>query len=486
MTTASPASPVAPSPGPGGPGEVDTASLYSALDRVRSRLFADRLLRNLSRDLVIALVGFCGLLVADKALAFGWGWQWTLGSCLGAGVFLAVFRSICFGRVSVSEAASATDDRLGLKERVATAVFLDGSNKPGGAELSAHQRDMYGSDEWRQLIVDDGARRLDGVPIAEHFPVKPPRSARWLIPLAILPFPIVYFLPSFDLLGLGEEREAVAEEKKALKKEIEQLDTDLEKIANEAKRQGLPDFDKVLEKLQKIAQLSNEKKNDDAQAGKKAGGNEHAKKTALVQLNKREEVIRSELTQAKFQNLKQAIDSINRSDRVPLKRARELQRAIKKGDFKKALKELRKLQRELRALARKPKDKRTAEEQKRLNDLRDKLSKDLNSLSKQTQSLGQLSKSLSQASQSLSKNNMQQAMQKMDLSAQQLQKLGLTKQQLSMLQQINQRIQQSKQGLQKPSSNQKPHSCPDCGKPKPPKNPWKKNGQQKNQKPGGT
>lgn len=436
---------------------------------MRRRLFVDRLLRAICFDLIIFLGLFSVLLVLERTVSMGLETGLLLAASVFASILVSFFRTVVWGRVSVLDAARVADGRLALKERVSTAVYLQ------GAARSSVPSDKPYLDGWRELIWRDGLKQLEGVSLQKHFPVRPPRSVWAVVGAAAVGFLVFTFVPVVDVFGYGEERQALAEEKKEVERRTEELDKQLKELASEAETKKAPD---VQELLRSLTRKKPEARKPASPSSPPALSNQsQARKEALVELTRKEDVLKKSLDSKKFKDLRKVLKRFQKTSLKNLQLTRKLRQALKDGDLKKTLKELSALQRRLEQLAKIPRDKLTPEQRK----LMQELARELASLTRDSGSLGKLSSSLSSLASRMSAQDLQGALDSLELSREELERLAGQKDRTEMLRKALDLVRRTKQdlaSLNQLAKNQKPHKCPNCGKPKGPPNPW--------QKPGGT
>ncbi len=159
----------------------------SRLDRhvafVQNKLALTRFLHALAWSLLFyaAIVGVT--IIVDKLTHFRphhpriWFW-----SGIGASVF-AAFVDAIIKRPTAQSAAVAIDDRLALKEKFSTALYVRPLNDP-----------------FAQAAVRDAERTADNVSLNRRFPVQFPRAAIGTFTVALAAL-LTLWLPSMDLLG---------------------------------------------------------------------------------------------------------------------------------------------------------------------------------------------------------------------------------------------------------------------------------------------
>jgi hypothetical protein len=412
--------------------------LKAALARIRRREIASRLLSIASLDLLIALSGYAGYLLVERIFGLRERALPVLLAALGAALLATAIRAAITLRFSTFGAALLADDRLKLKERVSSAVYLERHPEPA--------RDTG----WRKLVQADGERSLAGVDIRRHFPVRLPRFLRWTCLPALLAL-VFGLLPPLDLLGLKSGRLAEAEMRREVERKREELAKALEEIKKEAEKPPDPEIQKLLDALKKRPgeEAASEKKEEPPP------GADQAKKEALVQIARLEEVLKKELERSQFGELKEFLDRFppGSMSRSPLTGA--VREALKSGDFKKGMDELKKLEDQLAALSQKAKDgKLTPEELERMK----KLSEELSRLGKDSALLSKLASGLSQAAGGLSASDFSQALEGLKDAQNELQSL---EQLLKDLKQLENALDLAQLSAEEIASL---HRCPNCGK----------------------
>ena len=100
------------------------------------------------------------------------------------------------------QAAVAIDERLGLKEKFSTALYIRPSTDPFAA-----------------AAVRDAERTADNVSLHNQFPLTFPKPAMFTVGVAVIAFATT-LLPAMDLFGV-EQRRKVAAEQAAVRKNVE-------------------------------------------------------------------------------------------------------------------------------------------------------------------------------------------------------------------------------------------------------------------------
>jgi hypothetical protein len=451
----------APAGGPGGAGS--RKDLITALRRIRRRLVLDRLLRNVSTDLLVSLSLLVGLVVADRVFFPGLVTLQVIGAVVLVSLAVSIARTILIAPVSLFSAAVIADSRLRLKERLSSAVCFP---RPEGSGL--HERES-----WGRLIEADAAHSIERVRLEEHFPVRPSKLLAWaLLPIAVLGIVSLY-VPSFDLLGVGAGKEAAAKAKAAVEEKEKKLDQDLAALEKKAEEKSLEEAKKLLELLRQHALKEKPK---EAVEKKADPGARDPKTEALVSMTRLEDEIRKAVEGKKLEPLKEAKKALKALELKDADLTKKLREALKEGDFEKAKKALDELKDEAASLSAKKPSELTKEEKERLQKLADELAK----LSTDSKALSKLSSALSNASSGLSAKDFPNALENLKLSSEELESLAQLAAETDLLDQALELVKLSKEDLARLMSCPQcgtPY-CPDCGKPQCACKP--------NQKPGGT
>src|SRR5262249_13758981 len=162
----------------------------------------------------------------------------ALGAVAGGVLLATLVRAALLLRFSLFEAALLADDRLRLKERVSSALYLAAGREAG--------RDPAGG----ELIRRDGERCLAGSDLRAHVPPGLRPLAGWVLARAALSV-LLALIPPVDLLGLNRSRLADSAMKKEVDRKKEELAKKLEELRKEAKKPVDPLVEKLLESLKK-------------------------------------------------------------------------------------------------------------------------------------------------------------------------------------------------------------------------------------------
>lgn len=316
-------------------------TLTGQVRRARWRLGLQRFLN------VLGWCWFAAMLVALAGIVAGklrWlelePWVWA-GAALGAGLVAAVLWVVLTRRGPI-DAAIEIDRRFGLKERVSSALALS----PEEAQSEAGR-----------ALWEDAVRRADRIDVDERFQVRPDK--RLLLPLApglaalavaLLVSPIALPDPAVAAADPALARQAV-EKAQAL------LAQKLEKQRKEAEKAGLKDAEHLFKKLQQETQQLSEKTEGD-------------RKKASVQLNdlaKEIEKQREKLGGA--EQLRNQLRQLKKLDQDGP--AEKFAKAVSRGDFQQAMKELGRLKDQIEGGA--LSDQQKEDLAKQLDEIKDRL-----------------------------------------------------------------------------------------------------------------
>ncbi|MBI4583466.1 MAG: hypothetical protein HY717_05540 [Planctomycetes bacterium] len=420
--------------------------IRAGLALVRRRMHLNRLLAAVFFDGLVALGLFAAYLLLDRLVFVGLDALLVFAILQGTALAASLARVGIFRRLSPFQAAALVDDRLRLKDRVASAVFVrEGSAEPFGI---AAPRPL---EPWRLLVERDGARALEGLDLKQSFPVRLPRQAAWaaaaLLAVALIPIAV----PQLDLLGLRRARAAEAQMKEEVQKEIDHFKKQIEELKKENPKVEDPELKKLLEALANQNRLANREEPPKKDLPEEPG--DQTKKEALTQFTRLEEALKQSLEKAEFKDLKNLFDNFKAGNSAAL--TRPLQEALKEGKFDQAGEELKKLKDDLEKLLKKKEaGELSKEEMERL----EKLASELARLSKSAASLSRLSKSLSSLSGSLSLGDLAQALENLEQADTDLETLQQLMEQMQFLDQSLELAQFAKGELGKL------HRCPNCGK----------------------
>jgi hypothetical protein len=370
--------------------------LERQVSRAQRRLTAQKFLSTLVGWL------FACLLVAVAAVLVNWYWNLGLHPGVAAGVAagLAVVASLVWSiifRASRMEAAIEIDRRFGLKERVSSTLALDHNER----ETSVGQ-----------ALANDAVRRVQTVNVGDKFGLS---LSRWAL-LPVVPGLAILVLALTLAPRLPKEDDA-SKNKEIVKAHVinqkvaDPLKKDLAKRKEEAAKAGLKELEKEFDKLTKDIDRNLSDKALD-------------RKDAVAKLNdlaKELEKRRNQVNAA--DELKKQLEDIKGlNDNAP---GDKLAKALKEGNFQKALNELGKLAKELGDGKLNPEQMKQLAD--RLNELKEKIEKMAKEHEKKKQELQQQIKQAQQQGNKALEKKLQQELDKLkqqDQTMQQMQQMA--------------------------------------------------------------
>lgn len=290
--------------------------LLSQVRRAHRRLLIERFLQKLVWCL---FAGFClaavaiavPQVIAIENLPANWTQLW-LAIATGGGLLAALLLTY-LTRGTTLDAAMEIDRRYGLRERVASSLAL-----------GPHDLDSQAG----KALMNDAARRVNRLDISERF--RPAVDRRAWLPL--VPAAIVFALVTF-----GANREAISSVeptgttavKAQVKKANEELQKKLAEMKKKAEQKDLKGAEEVFKELsEKTEELA-----------KEDGGDRKKTTVKLNNLKKQLEERRAKLGAS--DELKKQLENMKELSQGP---ADKIAKAMKEGDFKKAMEELKSLQ----------------------------------------------------------------------------------------------------------------------------------------------
>ena len=422
--------------------------------RAQRRLVVEQFLKwlvgCLSAALLVAAVAIAlPQIVVIEGLPSSWTMSWVVAAVIGG--FLAAGVGTWMTRRSEIDAAMEIDRRFALRERVASSLAL----APEVLETPAGQ-----------ALLHDAAKRVDRIDVSEKFRPRVDRRA-WL--------PLLPALLVFCLVMFGENREAVSQAgpvktvkvEKQIEKTNEELRKKLAKKRELAKQQGLKDAEEIFKQLEEEAKkLSKDEKLTD-------------RKKASVKLNNLAKQLEERKKKLGSSNeMKKQMGKMKQFGKGPAEKVAE---AMKQGDWKKAIDEIKKLQdkiasdkltkkekQQLQDQMKKMKDKlaeaaqanrdamedlkkKIAEQRKQGNldkagELQQKLDK-LAQKQPQMQNLDKLAKQLQQCQDCMQNGDKEGAAQAMSKIAEQLKQMKQENDEMEMLDQALDQIEMAKNGM---------------------------------------
>lgn len=289
--------------------------IIKQVGRARRRLGVQRFVNALGWCTFATLAVALALIVLGRFWPLGVA-DWILvAGAVAVGLLAAGVWAVAMGRGSI-DAAIEIDHLFGLKERVSSTLALSEAER---------QTDVG------RALVEDAVRRVKRIDVAGRMSVFPGRSL--LLPIAP---GLLVVLVAMAITPAVVENPATADEAAAVKRQVKKSSKTLSrKLAEQRKKadkEGLKDAEHLFKILEKRAQ-------------ELAAKNKGDRKEALVKLNDLARQIRKRREQqGGAEKVKQQLSRLKCPKQGP---ADGLAKAIRKGDFKKALEELNKLKKQL-------------------------------------------------------------------------------------------------------------------------------------------
>lgn len=325
--------------------------LHRQLARVRRRLFLQTLLQTLVWSWLASLACAAGWFLADAAQSL----RWTVAaSFLVAGTVFAIVLAVLRMPPRVA-AALALDERFDLKERVTTALTLS----------QAQQESPAG-----QALLADVESRLGLLRMRERFPIRTPWQAA-LVPLGALALVLLSFFYQPALAPVQADSDRPLADSPLAKAEIEKALRPLNRkpAIKPGERPKSEELQRLEAELDRLAQKPRDTKEQARELVKDLTNAEDEVRKRETQLADRVAALKEQMKQVQHLSNKDTKDGP----------ARKLDKALDRGDMKKAREEAERLGRQLQAdeesarLRKKMKDKELTEEQKQ--ELREQLEK---------------------------------------------------------------------------------------------------------------
>lgn len=384
-------------------------AIQTVVRRARRRLILLRFVQLASTTLFLAwmlaamaiIAGAVWVLPIDSAR---WNGGWIAGTSVVALLIAYVWAS--WSAPSLQRAASEVDTRFGLRERLSSAVALP----PDDRET-----------EMGRALIADATRRAEPLDVRERFSLAPSRQA-WLPLLPAMLLAIALFLPpATPPEQAGELSATTVSQTAQTKTAAEVLRRKIQQQRSQAEAAGLKDAEEFFKKLEMdLNQLAQRPALD--------------QKEAMIAMND----IKKQLDQRRDElgtpdQMRQALAKIDDVQRGP---AGEVVKAIQKGDFAEAEKQVKALAEKLRdgALT----EQEQQELKKQIEALRDQLAQ---ANEKHQQAKQQLQQQLDQAKREGRTEDAAKLQQQMN-------QLQAQEQQMQQMQQMAEAMNQAAQAMQ--------------------------------------
>ena len=355
-------------------------TMRSRIAQVRRRVNATRFLAVAAWTVSAALAIGCGMLMVDKLWHLGLPVPGVLAWSLAGGLLVAGAIVTVTWR-SPLEAAIELDRAFGLKERVSTLLGLDDATQSAPAGLA---------------LRNDVERRLDGLVVREHVPIRLPKHG-WvpvaalalLLAIGYLVGPLDWLKPAAAHAVRPPERQRIVQEAQLLSKRIQERKKRLDE------GDGAEELKELATQVDSIStEITRNQKLDT--------------KEAVLKLSDLAKTIekRRERLQA-IEQMRRALAKLSSLQQGP---GQKLAQALKDGDFKEAKRQLQQVQKKLQS------GNMTAEQKKQL-------AEQLANMQQQLQKLSDLSKRAEQLRKNLPADMLQQQLSKLAEDAEQLAQL---------------------------------------------------------------
>lgn len=332
--------------------------LEAKLRAVTRRMVGVAFLGALTRCLFYALCLIAALAVVDRLVYTGLpvvtASVGLLVACLPAAAAWTWLR-----RINRLRAAILADQKLGLKERLSSALALADSSEPMVPEL-----------------LEDALRHVRRLDVTRAVPFRLPREARFMAIPLVCSIAVLSIMPQMDLLGMRARAARLKADQQEIQKQAENLERQIKKLKAAAEDKKLENLAALVSKMEmaeknlkapkadrgsamlELAKLSDEIRKEKEKLG---GLGEMQKMLGAM------EPFKTELANA-------LADGLNAGDLKQAANALDkLQNALKAGDLN--ADQIKELAKELEALAKGLDPKQAAELNKRLKELANAMKK---------------------------------------------------------------------------------------------------------------
>ena len=246
-----------------------------------------------------------------------WMWSW-----IGGGVVVGVLAAVAITflrRRGEMDAAVEIDRRFGLKERVSSAMSL----LPHDLETEAGQ-----------ALVNDASRRVQAIEVDEEFSL----SVNWRSLLPVIPALVVFLLAFLGNDAVPEKTASATETPLEVAKRV--------KTSEAQFRKQLLGQRKKIETNEAFKDLAKLLKEIDEQLDPKRNKQPKTRSASLLRLNNMKRKVEAFKKQLGDPNkLKDQLNQLNKLNKGPAEKAIK---AMQRGDFGKAVQEMKKLAEQLR------------------------------------------------------------------------------------------------------------------------------------------
>lgn len=353
-------------------------------------------------------------------------WVWVLPALIAASAAFALVIA-AIRRPDTAAVAQTVDERANLRESLSTALCVEDESSP-----------------WAKAIVDDAGHRAKRVVVRDAVPIEAPGNSWWPV-AACAALLAVWWLPATDVAGLLNKQQAQAEEQEQVRQVANEVNDAKEKIDEILSKAGIEiEDDNALEDLfnpSEVEQIS-------------ADEMQRAAIKKLTQLSDKLEAERNGEEGATFDAIQDAMKRMEQPEPGP---ATEMSKAMARGDFAEAKKQLEKLAEQIESGEMSPEAKENLQKQlEKMSEAMGEMAENRQQLEEQLREAGL---SESQAKQlATDPNSLEKALQEMGLGQEQIDQL---KQQAQAQQNasdaassMSQAMGQMAQGMQNESQGQ--------------------------------
>ena len=295
------------------------------LNRIRLRRRLRQVMGHSSNALALALFSWAILILSQRL--FSLGVSETLEMTIPLGAFLVVIAAAFL---------SVRQSRLG------EAVEAErGGRIPQTISTSLLARDEGFSEEVADKILSDASRMAEGVDPQQAIALGKPRNP-WRVVVAICACLAAVSFPTYDLLGIEEEKLSRKKEVDRTARKVASLERRLRDVTQLAERHQI---DPETQKLLKI--LSRKPKPSVEQEKGRTSRQTAPRKAALQKTRKDRSQVAIRMTRAELKSARATADRVRQAGQQKDNRdsaaAEELQTALKKGQLGRAGQELQKM-----------------------------------------------------------------------------------------------------------------------------------------------
>lgn len=240
-------------------------------------------------------------------------WVWVLPALAGASVLLALIIA-AIRKPTEEDIAQTIDERADLRESLSTALCVEGDQSP-----------------WAKAIVSDAGDRAKRVVVRDTVPIEAPGNSWWPV-AACAALLAVWWLPATDIAGLLTKQQAdqaALAEVKEVAAEVDNAQKQIDEILAKAGIE-LDDDGDALEDLfnpSDIEQISPEE----------------MQRAAIKKLTKLSDTLQEQRNGEEGMTFDAIKDAMNRMEQPEDGPATEMSKAMARGDFAEAKKQLEKL-----------------------------------------------------------------------------------------------------------------------------------------------